>query len=365
MRNSTSWSRCALWALPIISACNLRPVKQDAFEPFPTSPKPAPRYWAPEVVDTLPIEPHAATQKPQSASPAPKPMPEHSTATVAPPKAPAIQPHTTPKARIAKVSPAPPTPSASAPVPAAPSGTLRSSPLSKDKNRKTLVIGDSLLAGGVGTKLASVLSQHNNEACVLSVSGSNYNNWTKGSLRNVYGANQRYSVNGEAKGVSYGKSLTKAAVSDMSLESALKAPSSVSCGDQAFDSLVVSLGANHGPKDSVNAYIDEVILIAAQHNIPKENIRFILPPGKKYSPHYYKNINQSAAAHLAKHGLVPFDTTTNLSIADNSFNDEEHFYGSTEEKLWGDKLELYLMGSPDLVEKQEKTDKHSDEARLI
>jgi hypothetical protein len=72
---------------------------------------------------------------------------------------------------------------------------------------KTLVIGDSLLEWGLGKRLAEAASQ-GGESCVLSVSGSKFEDWTEKQLKNRYGANIRHFVNGRnVSGGSEGKPL--------------------------------------------------------------------------------------------------------------------------------------------------------------
>lgn len=349
MNSKNSRASATVIFLSLLTACAQRSQPKPDTDTQLYSPRPeSPIYPIREPVDTLPIEAHSATPKINRVS-------TLSTRSTSP------QPHS-PTTRSAG-APKTPTP---APLPS-PGTSLHPAPAHApqplaQQGRKTLVVGDSLLEGALGATLAKSLSQNDNEACVLSVSGSRYDDWTKSTLKNRYGANQRYSKNGHSISPSYGRSLSRDEVSRMSLGSVLAAPSSIGCGDKNFDSLVVSLGANHGPTESVETYIDEVILIATQKNIPKEQIRFVLPPGKRGQPNYYREANQRAVAYLAKLGLAtPYDSS-DLAIPDSSFNkgSEDHFYGSAQEKLWGERLSQYLAPAIDAgTADSSKTDEHA------
>lgn len=331
--------------LSLLAACAQRSLQRPDVETSFYSPGPESAvYPLRDPVDTLPVETHS-------------PTPKVSRLSALSTRLPAPQTHSPTLRSVTPPKPLPPPPVASRPQGSsrpAPAQTPRPLP---QHGRKTLVVGDSLLAGDLGSALAKSLSQYDNEACVLSVSGSRYDEWTNSTLKNRYGANQRYAKNGQAS-QQYARKLSHAEVAEMSLSSAIDAPNAVGCGERKFDSLVVCLGANHSPsaqkpRESFNAYIDEVIRIATEKNIPREQIRFILPPGKKYKPHYYREANQGASEYLASLGLpAPYDSTDSPRVPDESFNipgdpkNIDHFYGSNAERTWADNLSRYLTFSP-------------------
>lgn len=248
------------------------------------------------------------------------------------------------------ITPLPPTPRKLEATPTTPSRLPETAEttIPPTGKKKTLIIGDSLSAGGgyFGPGLAKHLSEGDQRACLHSVSGARFEDFLGASFTNSkYGASFRNFHNGNGIGK---EDIPKKTIlsQNWSLQNILK---NRPCGDSTqVDELVVQLGSNHAPGEDPVPHIKSILTIANTSGI--KSVKFILPPGNKSDPKKYAAFNAKAISHLrGKAGVSYFDSTSEVSLndADSKYaDDDEHFWRTPSESNWLAKVQSWLRETP-------------------
>jgi hypothetical protein len=231
---------------------------------------------------------------------------------------------------------------------AVPKVVPRTQPVAASSENKTLIIGDSLSAsfGKFGPGIAEALSKNGNEACLYSVSGSRFDQWSgRSEMKNPIGSSETYYK--DSKGTS--KNYTKNEISpqNWNLEKLL---ASHSCGNpqKKFTNLVIQLGSNHDENYSPVKDLDKIFALAKANGI--QDIKFILPPNANKLKH--QELSAKIQFYLSQQNSVKasfFDTTKRVAIQSNDLKDGVHFYNTLSEKNWTSAVQSWIQDSNRLV----------------
>ena len=218
-------------------------------------------------------------------------------------------------------------------------------------NNKTLVIGDSLSSsyGKFGPGIAEALSKNGSEACLYSVSGSRFDQWTGNyPMKNPVGSSEIYYKDGTGNTKNYTK--TDMTPSNWNLEKLLN---SHSCGnsEKKFTHLVIQLGSNHGEDYSPVRDLDKIFALAKANGI--QDIKFILPPDA--SRYKHQELCKKIKFYLSKENSVKasyFDTVNRVAIQNKDLGDGVHFYNTPSEKNWTTAVQSWIQDSNRLAVEQ-------------
>jgi hypothetical protein len=232
---------------------------------------------------------------------------------------------------------------------------IQSVPQSRFSENKTLVIGDSLSSsyGKFGPGVAEALSKNGNEACLYSVSGSRFDQWTGGyTMKNPVGSSEIYYKDGKGKSLNYTKN--DSTPQSWNLEKLL---SSHSCGNpqKKFTNLVIQLGSNHSEDYSPVKDLEKIFNLAKANGI--QDIKFILPPNGSRSKH--QELCNKIKFFLSKENGVKasfFDTVNRVAIQNKDLGDGVHFYNTPSEKNWTTAVQSWIQDSSRLAIEKELID---------
>ena len=230
----------------------------------------------------------------------------------------------------------------------APKVVPRAQPVAASSESKTLVIGDSLSAscGKFGPGIAEALSKNGNEACLYSVSGSRFDQWSgRSEMKNPIGSSETYYK--DSKGTSKNYTKNEPSPQNWNLEKLL---ASHSCGNpqKKFTNLVIQLGSNHDENYSPVKDLDKIFALAKANGI--QDIKFILPPNANRLKH--QELSAKIQFYLSQQNSVKasfFDTTKRVAIQSNDLKDGVHFYNTLSEKNWTSAVQSWIQDSNRLV----------------
>ena len=273
------------------------------------------------------------------AVPVTKPVPvpsQQSSQTTTAPKLEAVKPPQAPKVEAV---------TSVAPVPKV---APRAQPVAASSESKTLVIGDSLSAscGKFGPGITEALSKNGNEACLYSVSGSRFDQWSgRSEMKNLSGSSETYYK--DSKGTSKNYTKNETSPQNWNLEKLL---ASHSCGNpqKKFTNLVIQLGSNHDESYSPVKDLDKIFALAKANGI--QDIKFILPPNANRLKH--QELSAKIQFYLSQQNSVKasfFDTTKRVAIQSNDLKDGVHFYNTLSEKNWTSAVQSWIQDSNRLV----------------
>lgn len=300
-----------------------------------------------EDIDPKSFQDFTKPQPPPKALPAaPKALPVPPKALAVPPKAIAVPP------KVVSQNPPPPTQSIKAET--KPASTTR------QIESKTLVIGDSLSSsyGKFGPGVAEALSKNGNEACLYSVSGSRFDQWSGNSpMRNSVSSSEIYFKNGKGSSKQYQRN--DSAPTNWNLEKLL---SSHSCGnpEKKFTNLVIQLGSNHSEDYSPAKDLEKIYSLAKTHGI--QDIKFILPPdASKYKHQELRNKIKFYISEKSKIKSSYFDTASRVAIQNKDLKDGLHFYNTPSEANWTTAVQDWIEKSNQfLAEDAIKNNSHNN-----
>lgn len=221
-------------------------------------------------------------------------------------------------------------------------------PATHSRENKTLIIGDSLSAsfGKFGPGVAEALSKNGNEACLYSVSGSRFDQWSgRSEMKNPIGSSETYYK--DSKGTSKNYTKNETSPQNWNLEKLL---ASHSCGNpqKKFTNLVIQLGSNHDENYSPVKDLDKIFALAKANGI--QDIKFILPPNANKLKH--QELSAKIQFYLSQQNSVKasfFDTTKRVAIQSNDLKDGVHFYNTLSEKNWTSAVQSWIQDSNRLV----------------
>jgi hypothetical protein len=261
-----------------------------------------------------------------------------------------------PKVENAKALPVKRLTDSTQPVQTVPAKTASST---SSSNNKTLIIGDSLSSsyGKFGPGITEELSKNGNEACLYSVSGSRFDQWTGNYfMKNPVGSSEIYFKDGKKISKDYKRNDPEP--SNWNLEKLL---SSHSCGNsqKKFTHLVVQLGSNHSKDYSPVKDLDKIFSLAKANGI--QDIKFILPPdATKYN---HQELRDKIKFYLSRENRVKssyFDTVNRVAIQNRDLADGVHFYNTPSEKNWTTAVQSWLQDSNrQAVEEKIKESSHN------
>lgn len=222
-------------------------------------------------------------------------------------------------------------------------------PATHSRESKTLIIGDSLSSpfGKFGPGVAEALSKNGNEACLYSVSGSRFDQWSgRSEMKNPIGSSETHYKDSKGLYTNYTKNETSP--QNWNLEKLL---ASHSCGNpqKKFTNLVIQLGTNHDENYSPVKDLDKIFALAKANGI--QDIKFILPPNTKNLN--FQKLNAKIQFYLLQQNSVKasyFDTTKRVAIQNSDLrSDGVHFYNTLSEKNWTSAVQSWIQDSNRLV----------------
>lgn len=302
--------------------------------------KPTRPQTTPKVEVVTPVAPVPKVVPVAKAVPVTKPAPvasQQSSQTTTAPKVEAVKTPQTPKVEAV---------TSLAPVPKV---VPRAQPVAASSESKTLIIGDSLSSsfGKFGPGIGEALSKNGNEACLYSVSGSRFDQWSgRSEMKNPIGSSETHYKDSNGLYTNYTKNETSP--QNWNLEKLL---ASHSCGNpqKKFTNLVIQLGTNHDENYSPVKDLDKIFALAKANGI--QDIKFILPPNTKNLN--FQKLNAKIQFYLLQQNSVKasyFDTTKRVAIQNSDLrSDGVHFYNTLSEKNWTSAVQSWIQDSNRLV----------------